>query len=483
MESLYTGVQTVLTATEDEDSGGCDVNYDSIISRMESALTIIEESIHLLSSDHLRFANELQLLDVMRRRGGCLLRRLAYGWDDCTVPPIGAGYRTVIRSGLVGRPSLALDIEHIEFLRTSGYTWEEVASVLGVSKSTVWRRLGNSGVHITKYTDISDSQLDDAVSEIQQQHPNIGLVMLQGFLKQNGVNVQRYRIRESVYRTDPIRRSLRWHQTLERRTYCVKGANSLWHIDGHHSLIRWRFVVHGGIDGYSRLVVYLTCNTNNESQTVFDDFHRAVQDYGVPRRVRSDKGGENVLVCYFMVAYHGPDTVSHIAGSSTHNQRIERLWRDVFRCVLCMYHQLFYEMEAVDVLNADSELDLFVLHCIFLPRIRKSLSEFCKAWNLHPIRTEHNWSPRKIWINSIMRDSVDSSFNPRDASMYGFDPSGPLPDEECTTVQVPDIISPLEGDQLHAFLDSIDTTTTFDSFDMGISYFISTKRRLQTLLN
>ena len=162
--------------------------------------------------------------------------------------------------------------------------------------------------------------------------------------------------------------------------------------------------------------MYLTCNTNNESQTVFNDFHRATQEYGVPRRVRSDKGGENVLVCYFMVGYHGPHTVSHIAGSSTHNQRIERLWRDVFRCVLSMYHELFYEMEALDVMQADSELDLFVLHCIFLPRIRKSLSDFCKAWNLHPLRTEHNWCPRKIWINSVMRDSVDTSFNPHDAN-------------------------------------------------------------------
>ena len=39
--------------------------------------------------------------------------------------------------------------------------------------------------------------------------------------------------------------------------------NSLWHIDGHHSLIRWRIVIHGGIDGYSRLIVFLHASTNN----------------------------------------------------------------------------------------------------------------------------------------------------------------------------------------------------------------------------
>ena len=25
------------------------------------------------------------------------------------------------------------------------------------------------------------------------------------------------------------------------------GPNALWHIDGHHALIRWRLVTHGGL--------------------------------------------------------------------------------------------------------------------------------------------------------------------------------------------------------------------------------------------
>ena len=62
-------------------------------------------------------------------------------------------------------------------------------------------------------------------------------------------------------------------------------------------LYRWRFVVHGRIDGFSRFIVYLSCNTNNRSSTVFKLFHIAVQDYGIPDRLQSDKRGGNVKVC------------------------------------------------------------------------------------------------------------------------------------------------------------------------------------------
>ena len=50
------------------------------------------------------------------------------------------------------------------------------------------------------------------------------------------------------------------------------------------------------------------------------------------------------------------------------------------------------------------------------------------------------------------------------------------------TVSVLEIIAPIEGDQLLEVLDSIDTDTTFSSHDTAISYFVSTRARLQSLL-
>ena len=51
---------------------------------------------------------------------------------------------------------------------------------------------------------------------------------------------------------------------------------------------RWRIVVHGGIDGFSRIPVYLVASSNNKADTVLSAFINAVETYGLPSRVRAD---------------------------------------------------------------------------------------------------------------------------------------------------------------------------------------------------
>ena len=66
-------------------------------------------------------------------------------------------------------------------------------------------------------------------------------------------------------------------------------------------ICRWRIVVHGGVDGYSRLPVFLHASCNNRATTVLGLFTKAVEEYGLPSRVRCDKGGENYEVGWFML--------------------------------------------------------------------------------------------------------------------------------------------------------------------------------------
>ena len=126
---------------------------------------------------------------------------------------------------------------------------------------------------------------------------------------------------------------------VSRPTYQVPWPNSLRHLDGHHSLIRWKIVIHGCIDGFSRRIIFLRRNSNNLAETVLDLFRAAVQKDGNlwPSRKLVEKGLEKVLVCDAVVQARGDNRGSFIAGPSNHIQRIERLWRDVFRCVCHLY--------------------------------------------------------------------------------------------------------------------------------------------------
>jgi hypothetical protein len=208
-------------------------------------------------------------------------------------------------------------------------------------------------------------------------------------------------------------------------------------------MIRWRFVIHGGIDGYSRCIVFLGCSGNNRAHTVLSHFVVATEKYGLPSRVRSDYGTENYGIAHFMLAQRGINRASMITGSSVHNQRIERLWGEVNRLVCSTFKSIFFHMEDTHILDPIREVDvLFALHSIFIPRINKALEELTTSWNNHPLRTEINRSPLQLWhagLTSVINSNtsaVKGVFN--DYSIFGIDDQGFADDNDSEyNVSVP----------------------------------------------
>ena len=144
---------------------------------------------------------------------------------------------------------------------------------------------------------------------------------------------------------DPQGTALRWYGFAYRRTYRVSSPNALWHIDSCHKLIRWRFVVHACVDGYSRLMTYAHC-----AETVLSLVENATLTFGIPSRVRSNHWLENIHVARFMLEATGVGRGSMTTDSSVHNQRIERLHRDVYEGVLSFYVSIFDMLEKTTII-------------------------------------------------------------------------------------------------------------------------------------
>ncbi|XP_031172966.1 uncharacterized protein LOC116062437 [Sander lucioperca] len=351
----------------------------------------------------------------------------------------------------MGRPMLDVDRDSIEELLELDLPVPCISKMLGVSRRTLFRRLKEFELSARRYSVIDDDDLDNVVQQIKDEMPTAGYRMVKGRLRSIGINVQRRRVAASLHRVDSvgILSRLAGLGCIIRRTYSVRGPLSLWHVDTNHKLIRYNIVLFGAVDGYSRKVMCLSAATNNLASTAFSAFKKATERHGIPSRVRGDQGVENVDIARFMFSVRGTDRGSFMSGKSVHNQRIERLWRDVRTCVTSKYYNTLRSLEWDQLLDVSSTEDLFCVHMVFLPKLEMDLEHFVEGWNHHPIRTENNRTPEQLWQLGLMNTDIEQPENIEDIEEpdIDWDIATDHDGEMEGAIVVPEIECPLSEEQ------------------------------------
>lgn len=136
----------------------------------------------------------------------------------------------MIRTGQRGRPKFAVTSEQVEYLVSLSFSWFAIAKILGVSRTTLYRRWIELGM-LQRGRNIRNDELFTLLRHMRLEYPNIGEVMVLGRLRSLGYSISRNRVRMAIKRTDPINSALRaLTGPIARRIYSVPGPNSLWHM-------------------------------------------------------------------------------------------------------------------------------------------------------------------------------------------------------------------------------------------------------------
>jgi hypothetical protein len=344
------------------------------------------------------------------------------------------------------------DYNQILEWRQKRMRWDWIANELYISISTLRRwRIDVDFEDPIKFNDITIEEIDQIVLKYIAERPNVGGYNVGAYLRRIGVNVHRWVVRECLARVDQAGIDRRSRRLIKRTVYHSLGPFHMIHFDGHHKLIKWGLVTHGGIDGDTRLVFCLRCSNNNRADTALRCFKEGVKEYQLPMRVRVDAGGENVKIAEYMLRKRGLNQRIVLVGTSRFNTRIERLWRDVRTNTIQFYMDLFNSFNDMGM-DTHNIMHKYVLHAMFLDRINEGLDLFAGVWNNHKISTENFRTPLELLV--IRKDLTAPAlgepaeeYASSSGSDIGSENSSENSDESIPAVEVEDVHCPFSEEE------------------------------------
>ncbi|KAL4956709.1 hypothetical protein BDW69DRAFT_70105, partial [Aspergillus filifer] len=226
-----------------------------------------------------------------------------------------------------------------------------------------------------------------------------GRRMLATHFRSQGLLIGRDRLFSLYSQLAPEAVQRRLHDLQRHRgAYIVPGPNFIWSIDGYLKLAPYGIEIYAAIDAYSRYIIWVYVGIS--SRTAVSVLRQFLDTLKVtsrqPRYVRSDRGGETVLLAEaqhkLQQSYHPEISIQdcYLYGTSTANQRIEAWWGQLTRGLLFRYRAYFQALVEDGHFFKDSLADQIALYAIYMPIISIQITSFVRTWNNHSIRRQRN---------------------------------------------------------------------------------------------
>uniref|UniRef100_A0A7M5UQS5 Integrase core domain-containing protein n=1 Tax=Clytia hemisphaerica TaxID=252671 RepID=A0A7M5UQS5_9CNID len=277
--------------------------------------------------------------------------------------------------------------------------YHEIVSIINQhhGKHLTLRNLKNicAKQSLSRKCNVTHEQLCEAIrNEIGTSLSLVGYrQMYENLTLKYNINTSKEKVRLALLTVDPEGVEQRRSRTIQRRSYYTDGPGHIFHIDGNDKLKQWGFAIHGGIDGFSRKILWLSVSTtNNEPIAVANLFLNCVKRFLVaPKILRMDNGTENVHCNRLQEFFTGEDNRC-INSVSVRNQRIESFWSRLKRYRTNWWIQLFRTMESEGLFNGELESHKELLLFCFMPVIQRELNDMLSTWNRRSVR-QSNVSP------------------------------------------------------------------------------------------
>ena len=240
--SFFEELEVFIRASERQYGHASEAYASYVLERMEIVLSNLQNIQESLQSQFLA-TNDILTIDTLEEYSTLigelisLCRRIALQWQDYVDFELMNSQRTSYRApvihqpGVRGLPRFDISRDQLEYLASLSFSWGEIASLLGVSRMTIYRRRQELNILQQRVSTLTDAELRILIREWKNEMPEIGETIITGRLHASGYYVQRTRIRRAIRDVDPLNAALRGPGGMTfRRPYSVPGPNSLWHI-------------------------------------------------------------------------------------------------------------------------------------------------------------------------------------------------------------------------------------------------------------